>query len=161
MSRHFRLRNIKECLAATAGSLRLDARKLDPLSPLPGCVCDALAEGGGRARKYFTPEFGHPSVHRRLGERRVDFIVELVNDLGRGAFGNAEAEPAGYRVARDNIAAAALRISSCREPRASRSSPCSRSNAIRSPDARCSTAETPVRRIRCCPAAAPSPSSAP
>src|SRR5262249_61121644 len=87
-----------------AGSLRLDVGRPDYLAPLLGFLCDELAEVGGRARKYLATEFGHPSLHRRLGERRVDFLVELVNDLGRGAFGNAEAEPAGYRVARDNIA---------------------------------------------------------
>src|SRR5947209_10690076 len=84
--------------------LRLEAGELDHLSPLLGFLCDQLAEVGGRAGKYFTTEFGHPYLHRRFGEHRVDFPVEPLDDLGRSALGNADAEPAGHRIARDDIA---------------------------------------------------------
>src|SRR5262245_47136768 len=51
--------------------LRLDAGELDHLSPLLGFLCDELAKVGGRAGKYFTTQFGHPYLHRRIGEHRV------------------------------------------------------------------------------------------
>src|SRR5215472_3105612 len=84
--------------------LRLEAGELDHLSPLLGFLCDELPEVGGRAGKYFTTEFGHPCLHRRVGEHRVNLTVEPLDDLGRGALGDPDAEPAGHRVARDNIA---------------------------------------------------------
>src|SRR6516162_4634206 len=84
--------------------LRLEAGELDHLSPLLVFLCDELAEVGGRAGKYFTTEFGHSYPYRRIGEHRVDLPIEPLDDLGRGALGDADAEPAGHRVARDNIA---------------------------------------------------------
>src|SRR5262249_59322406 len=76
-----------------AGSLRLDVGRPDYLAPLLGFLCDELAEVGGRARKYFTTEVGHPSLHRRLRERRVGFLVHVVYGLRRGDFEHAEAQP--------------------------------------------------------------------
>src|SRR5215831_2117874 len=84
--------------------LRLEAGELDHLSPLLGFLCDKLAEVGGRAGKYFTTQFGHSYLHRRIGEHRVDLPVEPLDNLCRGALRNADAEPAGHRIARDNVA---------------------------------------------------------
>src|SRR5262249_12575722 len=84
--------------------LRLDTRELHHLTPFPGCLADELGEAAGRAGKYFTAEFRHPRRHHRLGERRVDLPIEPLDDLARGALGSANAEEAGHRVARDNIA---------------------------------------------------------
>ena len=66
--------------------------------------CSLLAEVGGRAGKYFAAKVGHARLHRGIGERRVDLLVEPLDDLGRRALGSADAELASHRVARDNIA---------------------------------------------------------
>src|SRR5215467_6166384 len=91
-------------IGPVAVSLRLDASGLDHFGPPLGIVGDELAEVGGRAGEYFTTEFGHPRLHRRIGDGRVDLPVEPFDDPGGGALGNANAKPAGDRVARDNIA---------------------------------------------------------
>src|SRR5215831_5304711 len=84
--------------------LRLDTRELHHLSPFLSFLGDELGEVGRRAGKYFTAEFRHSRRHHRLGERPVDLPIEPLDDLARGALGNANAEEAGHRVARDNIA---------------------------------------------------------
>ena len=64
---------------------RLEAGELDHLSPLLAFLCDELSEVSGRAGKYLTTEFGHPCLHRRIGEGPVDLPVKPFDDLGRGA----------------------------------------------------------------------------
>src|SRR5215813_11978362 len=90
--------------SAETSSLRFDVGRPDHLAPLLCFFADELAEVSGRAGKYFTAEFGHSYPYRRIGEHRVDLPIEPLDDLGRGALGNADAEPASHRVARDNIA---------------------------------------------------------
>src|SRR5260370_26079285 len=84
--------------------LRLDTRELHHLSPFLGFLGDELGEVGRRACKYFTAEFRHSCRRHRLGERPVDLPIEPLDDLARGALVHANAEEAGHRVARDNIA---------------------------------------------------------
>src|SRR5262249_22717823 len=74
--------------------LRFDTRELHHLSPFLGFLGDELGEVGRRAGRYLTAEFRHSRRHHRLGERRVDLPIEPLDDLARGALGNANAEEA-------------------------------------------------------------------
>src|SRR5262249_3836381 len=66
-----------------AGSLRLDAGRLDHLGPFLGFVGNELAKIGGRARERRAAEVGEPCFHVRVCEGRVDLFVEFLDDLGR------------------------------------------------------------------------------
>jgi hypothetical protein len=46
-----------------------------------------LAEVAGRAWKHSATKVGKPRFHIGVCEGRVDLLVELVDDLGRRAFG--------------------------------------------------------------------------
>src|SRR6516162_6424768 len=86
------------------GLLRLEACELHHLRPLFGFPCDKVGELGGGSGKWFTANISHSRLHHRISERRVDLLVKPLDDVGRGSFRNADAEPSGYDVARDNIA---------------------------------------------------------
>src|SRR4029077_4581627 len=92
-----------KCASGRTGSLRLEAGEFDHLAPLLGLLGDQLAEVGGRAGNRVTVKISHPSLHRWIDERRVDLAIELLNDLGWGALGNADAEEAGDYIAWDGI----------------------------------------------------------
>src|SRR5262245_43119071 len=86
------------------GSVRLDARELDHLRPLLGFVGDQLSKVGGRARQRRTTHVGKARLHLGIGKGCVDLVVELVNDLGGGALGRADAVPSTDLVALDKLA---------------------------------------------------------
>src|SRR5260370_30290221 len=66
--------------------LRLDVRKFYHLAPLLGFVDDELGKVGSRKRQRREPEIRKARLHLGIGEARVDFPVELLDDLGGGAF---------------------------------------------------------------------------
>src|SRR5262245_24579798 len=86
-----------------AGSLWLDARKLDHLGPLLGFVSDELSEFGRRHRHRHAPKVGEPRLDRGIGEAGVNCLVELVDDLGGCVLGNADAIPETRLVARQEL----------------------------------------------------------
>ena len=69
---------------AGGGSLLLhfDVGSQDHLRPLLGLLGDELAEVGGRAWKHRCAHVGEPRLDLRVGESRVDLLVEFVDDLG-------------------------------------------------------------------------------
>jgi hypothetical protein len=79
----------------TSGSFCLDTRELDHLAPLFRLIGNELAEVGRRAREYRATRSGKPRPQLWIGENRVDFPVELINDLGGRVLGNADAAPEG------------------------------------------------------------------
>src|SRR6266478_6091918 len=93
-----------ESLAATAGSLRLDAGGLDHFGPFLGFVGDELAEVGGRARKHSATKVGKARLHFGISEARIDLLVESVDYLGGCVFGRAKTVPLTRLVARQELA---------------------------------------------------------
>src|SRR5712691_12883262 len=83
------------------GSLRLDARELDHLGPLLRVVGNELSEIGRRARDNLAAQVDEPGLDPRIGQARVDLVVEPVDDLGRRIARRADAVPGARLVARD------------------------------------------------------------
>src|SRR5262245_19047891 len=75
------------------GSLRLHARELHHLGPFLSFGGDVLAKLSGRAGKYCAAQVGEPRFHLGVGERGIDFAVELVHDLDGCVLGRTEATP--------------------------------------------------------------------
>src|SRR5262245_15406935 len=84
-------------------SVRLDVEGLDHLAPLLGFIGDELAEVGGRTRKHRAAEVSEMGLHFRVVESRVNFLVELVNNLRRCVLGRADAIPLARLVARQEL----------------------------------------------------------
>jgi hypothetical protein len=64
------------------GPISLRARReLHHLGPLLGFICDEFTEVGGRARKRREAQFRKPRRYLGVGERGIDLLVELVDDL--------------------------------------------------------------------------------
>jgi hypothetical protein len=68
-------------LLRLAGSIRPDARELDHLAPLVRFFGDELDEVEGRAWKYGAGEASKACFDSRIREARIDFVVELIDDL--------------------------------------------------------------------------------
>src|SRR6516165_6565659 len=90
--------------SAETSSLRLDVGRPDHLGPLVGLLGDEPAEVGGRTRKHSATKVGKARLHLGIVERRVDLLVELVDDLGGRVLGRANAEPCTCLVARQGFA---------------------------------------------------------
>src|SRR5262249_24183913 len=84
-------------------SLRLDAREFHHLGPLLGFLGDELAEVGRRTDKRCASETGESRLDIGIGKSRVDFLVELVDDVSRRVLGRAEAVPEIRFVARHKL----------------------------------------------------------
>src|SRR6266478_5436683 len=91
MNRYFRRSGFMECRAAA--SVRLDVEGPDDVAPLLRFVGDELAEVRGRARKHRAAQAGKPCLELGVGEARVNFLVELVNNLRRCVLRRADAIP--------------------------------------------------------------------
>src|SRR5262245_30662315 len=87
-----------------AKSLRLDAGELHDLRPFLGFLSDELGKVGGRAPKRHAAQLGKSCLQLRIGEAGVDFLVELVDDLGRRVSRSAEAAPEACFEAWEKIA---------------------------------------------------------
>src|SRR5215831_11903091 len=95
---------IAEQKIMTAASVRLDIGGPDHFAPLLGLVGDKLTEVPGRARKYAAAEVGKPRAHLGVGERSVDFRVELFNNFVGLVLGRANTPPTARLVARHETA---------------------------------------------------------
>src|SRR5262249_37711400 len=82
---------------------RLDVGRADDFAPLFGFVGDELAELAGREREHVATEIGKPRLQLGVGQGRIDFLIELVDDLRRRVPGRADAEPTARLVARHKI----------------------------------------------------------
>src|SRR4029453_16431394 len=85
-------------------SLRLDIGSPDHLGPLLGFVGDELAEIDRRTLKDRCSQGGKSRLDLGISEGGIDFLVELVNDLGRRVLGNADPLPAAGLVVRHKFA---------------------------------------------------------
>src|SRR5262245_5054587 len=68
-------------LDRNSASVRLDIGRPDHPRPLLGVIGDELGEVGGRARKHRATKVGKARLHLRIVESRVNFLIELVNNL--------------------------------------------------------------------------------
>ena len=91
-TRHSRNGTLWNIRPPEAALLRLDVGRSDHL-PLLGFIGDEVAEVGGRARNHRAAQVGKPRLDLGVGERGVDFLVELVDDLGGRVLGCADANP--------------------------------------------------------------------
>ena len=73
-------------------SLGFDVRCSDHLGPLLGLLGDELAEVAGRSWKHCAAQVGKSRLYLGIGEARIDFLVELVDDFRRRVLGRADAE---------------------------------------------------------------------
>jgi hypothetical protein len=92
-TRHSRNGTLWNIRPPEAALLRLDVGRSDHLAPLLGFIGDEVAEVGGRARNHRAAQVGKPRLDLGVGERGVDFLVELVDDLGGRFLGCADANP--------------------------------------------------------------------
>src|SRR5262249_34856260 len=85
------------------GSVRLDADGLDHFGPLLGFLGDEPAKVCGQARKRRAAQAGKLRLELGVGEARVNFLVELVNNLRRCGLGRADAIPLARLEARQEF----------------------------------------------------------
>ena len=69
------------------GLIRFDIGRPDHLGPFFGFLNDELAEIVGRARHLDAAQIGDPRFHFRIGQGRVDLLVEDLDDIGGRALG--------------------------------------------------------------------------
>src|SRR5205809_2734390 len=85
-------------------SLGFDVRCLDHLGPLLGLAGDELAEVARRSWKHCAAQVGKSCPYLGIGETRIDFLVELVDDFRRRVLRRADPEPDARLEARQEIA---------------------------------------------------------
>jgi hypothetical protein len=89
---------------ATRWSVWLDVCELDHLGPLLGFLNKKPSEFGRRHRQWHTPKIGEPRLQRRIGEARIDLLVELGNNFSRRVLGRADALPTARLESRQELA---------------------------------------------------------
>src|SRR5262249_50237599 len=72
---------------------RFGIRKLDHAGPLLGFGSDELPKLGGRTGKHCAAQVANSRPDLRIGDGRVDFLVELVDDLDGRFRGHTDAIP--------------------------------------------------------------------
>src|SRR5258708_1999442 len=87
-----------------AHSFCFDAGCLDHPGPLIDLVRDMLFEVGGRARHHHATEGSKLPLYLSIGERSVDFLIELVDDLRGRIPGCSDAVPLTRLKARQEFA---------------------------------------------------------
>jgi hypothetical protein len=93
-----------------AGSLGFDPGRPDHLAPFLSFVGDQLVEVGGRAWERGDAQLSEPRLHLSIGERRIDLLVELVNNLSPRVFRRADASPETRLVAWHEFGILAIRL---------------------------------------------------
>src|SRR5881396_103466 len=76
-----------------AASRHLGAGELDHLAPLPGLVLDQLAERLRGAGQQRGAQLEKARLGLRIGQDRIDLVIELLDHLARRALRGAEAVP--------------------------------------------------------------------
>src|SRR5262245_26993426 len=84
-------------------SVGLDVEGPDDVAPFLRFVGDELAKVGGRAGKNRAAQAGKLCLELGVGEARVSFLVELVNNLRRCVLGRADAIPLARLEARQEF----------------------------------------------------------
>ena len=82
----------------------LDVCRPDHLAPLLGFVRNELAEFGWRPNKHRTAHLGEARPDPWIGERRVNFSVELVDDLNGRFFRGTKPKKCARLVSRHELA---------------------------------------------------------
>ena len=85
------------------GLLRLDVGCSDDLAPFLGFIGDQLAEVGRRSCEHRAAQIGEPRLNVGIGENRVDFLVEPLDDLNGRVFGRTDPAPETNVVARQEV----------------------------------------------------------
>src|SRR5262249_7588379 len=93
LGHHNVARGVTKYRIGTAASFRLDVGPPDHLRPLFLVICDEFSELGRRAGTHRAAEIGKPRPHLGIGERRIDFLIELVDDLGPRFLGRVKTYP--------------------------------------------------------------------
>src|SRR5207253_8357178 len=73
-------------------SVQLYTRKLDHLRPLLGLFGNELAKIGGGTDERRTAQVSELGVHLWVGERGINFLIELVDDFSGRVRGRADAK---------------------------------------------------------------------
>src|SRR5262249_12335880 len=102
MSRHSAERALRN-LARDRRSLRFDAGELDHLGPLLGFFANEPSKFARRGWKCRRTQFGDPSLDPGIAKRRVDLLVEFVDDFSRCVLRSAEATPSAGLVPRQKV----------------------------------------------------------
>src|SRR5262249_61208926 len=89
---------------ASLSLLRLDPCELHHLAPLLRFFGDEPSKADRRHRHRYATQIGHPCLQLRIGQARVDLLVERLDDLSRRVFRHADAMPRTRLVARYEIA---------------------------------------------------------
>src|SRR5262245_30453474 len=86
----FAYRDVMEYWIGTAALIRLDVCRPNHLRPLFSVLYDELAEVGRRTLKDRYTQGGKSRLDLGISESSIDFLVELVHDLGRRLPGTAD-----------------------------------------------------------------------
>src|SRR5262249_22927604 len=87
------VRNLWRGRGALHGLFCPDTREVDYLAPFFSIVCDQLAEVRGRACEHSSSKLNESCVDFRIGDSRINLLIEFVDDIGRCAPGCADTEP--------------------------------------------------------------------
>src|SRR5262249_14032509 len=82
--------------AGLPGSVWLNARELDHLAPLLDVISDEVAEVGGRASKRRATQISELCLDLGISERRVDLLVELLDNLNGRVSRRADTPPSPH-----------------------------------------------------------------
>src|ERR1700730_11569925 len=85
------------------GSFRFGAGDFYDLTPLLDFRHDVAAKLGGAKDHWRAAQFGNARLDARICQAGIDRLVELVDDLGRRAFRDADTEPPARFVAGDGV----------------------------------------------------------
>src|SRR6516162_53335 len=83
--------------------LELDVGRPDHLAPLLGFFANESSKFVRRGWKCRRTQFGDPSLDPGIAKRRVDLVVEFVDDFGRCVLRSAEATPSAGLVPRQKV----------------------------------------------------------
>jgi hypothetical protein len=82
----------------------LDVGSPDYLAPFLSLVSDVSSKLHRRPRHHRAAQISEPLLQFRVGESRIDFPVELVDDFGGRVLGNTSAIPGARLKARHELA---------------------------------------------------------
>src|SRR5271168_4276776 len=87
-----------------SASLCLDSHLTDHFAPLLSVFYDEISKVGGCHRDRHATEVRKAFPDLRIGEGRVDLLIELIDDLDGSVFWAPDARPPARFVARHEIA---------------------------------------------------------